>query len=201
MLLQMPILFALFRTFSVAVGTSPEALIEVSKRVYPWSFLQDAMPLPAEFLWLHLGQPDKLVLPILVAATTYVMQKMTMLPATDERQQAQNSMMNMMMPLIFGWITITMPSGLGLYYALSNVIGAMMQYFYIGGGPFNWRALLGLSSEPVLPRALEVRQAQLETVRRIAPASDEPEEPAGAGGARVNRRPRRIANGRRRGRR
>ena len=57
------------------------------------------MPLPADFLWLHLGRPDPIILPILVAATTYILQKMTMMPATDERQRAQNSMMNLMMPL------------------------------------------------------------------------------------------------------
>jgi hypothetical protein len=130
---------------------------------------------------------------------------MTMLPAMDERQRAQNSMMNLMMPLIFGWITISLPSGLGLYYVLSNLIGMVMQYVYVGGGGINWRALIGLSPEPVLPNALVMRQAQNEAVTRIArPADEEPEEkvsqPVGErAGAR--RRRRYGNNGRRRGRR
>jgi len=44
-------------------------------------------------------------------------------------------MMNFLMPLIFGYITITLPSGLGLYYVLSNLIGIAMQYL---GVPYVW---------------------------------------------------------------
>jgi hypothetical protein len=159
---------------------------------------------------MHLGRPDPIILPILVAATTFILQKMTMMPAMDERQRAQNSMMNMLMPLIFGWITISLPSGLGLYYVLSNVIGAIMQYAYVGGGPFNWRALIGLSQDAVLPRALEVRQRQMDSVQALGrdgqSAPDEESEPSRAtakqpaGGEPASRR-RRYANGRRRGRR
>jgi YidC/Oxa1 family membrane protein insertase len=204
MLLQFPILIALYQTFRLAVGEAPEALIAVSDRLYPWDYIRNGMPLNASFLWLHLGRPDPIITPILVAGTTYVLQKMTMLPPADERQRQQNSMMNLMMPLIFGYITIQLPSGLGLYYVLSNLIGMVMQYVYVGGGAFNWRALLGLSQEPVLPRALEVRQSQFETVRRIGQAQDEEPgvaagEPAQRGAA--ARRRRRYSNGRRRGRR
>lgn len=205
MLLQFPILIALYQTFSLAVGEAPEALIKVSDRLYAWEYIRSGMPLNASFLWLHLGRPDPLATPILVAATTYILQKMTMLPATDERQRQQNSMMNLMMPLVFGYITIQLPSGLGLYYVLSNIIGMVMQYVYVGGGAFNWRALMGLSQEPVLPRALEVRQSQAESVSRIGRPKDEEtgvaaSQPAERSTAAARRR-RRYSNGRRRGRR
>jgi YidC/Oxa1 family membrane protein insertase len=210
MIIQFPILFALYRTFTIAVGEAPEALIKLSERIYPWGYLQSGLPVEAEFLWLHLGRPDPIILPILVAGTTFVLQKMTMLPAVDERQRAQNSMMNLLMPLIFGWITISLPSGLGLYYVLSNVIGVIMQYAYVGGGPINWRALIGLSQDAVLPRALEVRQKQIDSFQglgRDGQAPDDAELEAAeagskqlaAGGAASRRR--RYANGRRRGRR
>ncbi len=201
MILQFPILIALYRTFSFAVGEAPEALIKVSNRLYPWDYLRSDMPLPAHFFWLHLGRPDPIILPVLVAATTYVLQKLTVLPTADEKQRAQNSMMNMMMPLIFGWITINLPSGLGLYYVLSNVIGAVMQYVYIGGGPFNWRALVGLSQEPVLPRALDVRMAQMSAMSKIGQPEEESAEAAAPDKETAARRRRRYANGRRRGRR
>jgi YidC/Oxa1 family membrane protein insertase len=201
MLLQFPILYALYRTFTLTVGEAPEALVQLSERIYPWGYLQSGLPLPADFLWLHLGQPDKYILPILVGATTYILQKMTMLPPTDERQRAQAQMMNMMMPLIFGWITMTLPSGLGLYYVLSNVIGVIMQYAYVGGGAFNWRALVGLSQEPVLPNALVARQKRAEEIDRIGRPSEEPAEPASDEDSPAVRRRRRYASGRRRGRR
>jgi YidC/Oxa1 family membrane protein insertase len=176
MLIQMPILIALYQTFSIAIGETPEALISLSKRLYDFEYLRSGMPLPANFLWMHLGRPDPFILPLLVAVSTYVLQKMTMMPATDERTRAQNSMMNMMMPLIFGWITTTLPSGLGLYYALSNIVGMVMQYLYVGGGPFNWRALLGLSQDAVLPRALVVRENQTRRIRDIGRSNDDEDD-------------------------
>jgi YidC/Oxa1 family membrane protein insertase len=182
MLIQMPILFALYRVFVVSLGEAPESLIQLSERLYGWDYLRGGLPLPAEFLWLHLGRPDP-ILPAVVAATTYTMQKMSTLPTTDERQRAQAQMMNFMMPLLFGWITLTLPSGLALYYALSNIIGMVLQYAYVGGGPFNWKALLGLSQEPVLPRALEVREKQKERFSKLGRESDgdEDESEAAAG--------------------
>jgi YidC/Oxa1 family membrane protein insertase len=215
MLIQFPILIALYATFQLALGQSPEAIIALSDRLYPWDYLKNAIPLEEDFLWLNLGRPDPFIIPVTVAISTWVLQKISSLPPMDERQAAQTNMMNMLMPLVFGWITITLPSGLGLYYVLSNVIGVVMQYAYVGGGPFNWRALVGLSRDPVLPRALEAREAQLEAVRRnggseedSARAARRGEAAAGTDGAQPAResaasarRRRRYASGRRRGRR
>jgi YidC/Oxa1 family membrane protein insertase len=211
MLIQFPILIALYRTFSLSVGEAPESLIDLHERLYPWDFLREGLPLNSDFLWLHLGNPDPIILPVLVAATTYVLQKVTMLPAADERARAQASMMNMMMPLLFGWITISLPSGLGLYYVLSNLIGVALQYWYVGGGPVNWRALVGLSQDPVLPRALEVREAQIARVKSMSRESDDEDDDEDTSGASVpakaattasaTTRRRRYSGGRRRGRR
>lgn len=173
MLIQFPILIALYATFRLALGDSPEAVLSLSERLYAWDYLRNAIPLGEKFLWLNLGNPDPFIIPVTVAISTYVYQKLSSLPPMDERQAAQTNMMNMLMPLIFGWITITLPSGLGLYYVLSNIIGMVMQYAYVGGGSFNWRALVGLSREPVLPKALEVRQAQMEAVRKALPPEEE----------------------------
>ena len=191
MLIQMPILIALYRVFIIAVGEAPESLIGLSERIYGWDYLRSSLPLPADFLWLHLGRPDPYFLPVLVAATTFTLQKMSTLPSTDEKQRAQAQMMNFMMPLLFGWITLTLPSGLGLYYALSNIIGMVLQYVYVGGGPFNWRALVGLSQEPVLPRALAVRDRQRERFSKLGSDDDDEAEPeTGAGVPAKRRQPR-----------
>jgi YidC/Oxa1 family membrane protein insertase len=211
MLLQFPILISLYRTFSLAVGEAPESLIDLHDRLYAWDFLRGGLPLESDFLWLHLGRADPIILPVLVAATTYVLQKTTMMPANDEKARAQASMMNMMMPLLFGWITISLPSGLGLYYVLSNVIGVVLQYAYVGGGPINWRGLVGLSQDPVLPRALEVRQMHIDRVSRMSRGDDEEDDDEEATPAKrtpkapvtdpATTRRRRYQGGRRRGRR
>jgi len=200
-LIQMPILFALYRTFSTAIGESPEAVIQLSARLYDIDFIRSSMPLPAHFLWLNLGRPDPFIIPLLVGASTYVLQKMTMMPALTEQQRAQNSMMNLMMPFIFVIITLSLPSGLGLYYVLSNVIGMIMQYLYIGRGPFNWRGLLGMNQDAILPKALEVRQGVIDRVAATRASQDviEGESAPGADSAAARRR-RRYSSGKRRGR-
>jgi len=199
-LIQMPILFALYQTFRTAIGESPEAVIQLSDKLYNIDFIREAMPLPAHFLWLNLGRPDPFIIPVLVGASTYVLQKMTMMPAMTEQQRAQNSMMNLMMPMVFVFITLSLPSGLGLYYVLSNVIGMIMQYVYVGAGPFNWRGLLGLNQDPILPKALEVRQSVIDRVNagREEEAIEEASAPSSNGAA--ARRRRRYSSGRRRGR-
>jgi YidC/Oxa1 family membrane protein insertase len=63
----------------------------------------------------------------------WVQQKMTQAPAVDPRQESTQRMMTLMMPLMFGFITLMVPSGLALYWAVSNIIGIIIQYFFTGG--------------------------------------------------------------------
>ena len=74
-----------------------------------------------------------MILAILVGGTMWVQQKMVTPPPTDPRQQSMTSMTTLMMPLMFGMLTLSFPSGLALYWAISNVIGIIIQYF-VGGG-------------------------------------------------------------------
>jgi membrane protein insertase Oxa1/YidC/SpoIIIJ len=87
------------------------------------------------FLWLNLVKPDPFfVLPILVGAIQWVSQKMIAQPTTDQQQQSMNSMMQIMMPLFMAFITLTLPSGLGLYFLLSGILTMVVQYFIYGWG-------------------------------------------------------------------
>lgn len=76
------------------------------------------------FLWLaDLAQPDPLyVLPVLSALTTFIQSKQT---ATDE--SAQNKMMVVFMPLFIGYISLTFPAGLVLYWCMSNIVQIAQQ--------------------------------------------------------------------------
>jgi YidC/Oxa1 family membrane protein insertase len=206
LLIQMPILMALYRVFYLAVGKAPESLVKLSEKIYPWDFLRSGLPLPADFLWMHLGSPDPIVMPMAVAVSMYTMQKLTQVPTTDEKQRAQQNMMNLMLPLMFGFFTIQWPSALGLYWALSNVISMVTHYFYVGGGPINWRALVGMSQEAVLPRAVEARQEQRDRFKDLGRSDDEdeedepedePEDKSDKSATRARRRRRRYGRGRR----
>ena len=54
-----------------AMAGSPEALLNLSQRLYPWlGDLQSLIPVHDRFLWLNLGQPDTYyIMPVLVAAS------------------------------------------------------------------------------------------------------------------------------------
>jgi len=82
------------------------------------------------FLWVaDLSQPDHLyILPILSAATTYIQQKQT---STDMNQQAK--MMMTFMPLFIGYISITFPGGLVLYWVMSNAFQIVQQWWMYRG--------------------------------------------------------------------
>jgi len=43
-------------------------------------------------------------------------------------------MMQLMMPLMFGFITFSLPSGLGLYFVVTSIFSIANQYFIYGWG-------------------------------------------------------------------
>ena len=88
---------------------------------------------PTSFLWIaNLQQGTSLtdpsdpyfIIPLLCALTTYVQQKQT----TTEMTQ-QNKMMLIFMPVFIGYITITFPAGLGIYWVVSNLVQIAQQWF------------------------------------------------------------------------
>jgi YidC/Oxa1 family membrane protein insertase len=139
MLIQFPVWIALYQSIMRALATAPENLLDLSRHLYSWQIVNQAIPLNSYFLGLNLGQQSSsagiggLILAILVGATMWVQQKMTTAPSGDPKQQSQSGMMLLMMPLMFGIFALMFPSGLALYWLASNVIGVITQYF-IGGG-------------------------------------------------------------------
>jgi YidC/Oxa1 family membrane protein insertase len=192
---------ALYRALVYMVGGSPESLVGLSQRLYDIPFLQEAVPLNQQFLWMDLGQPDQTyILPVLVFVTTYVQQKMST-PANPTPQQAQQQqMMTWMMPLIITMFMLQLPSGVGLYWVVSNIIGLFTGY-YVYGRSLNWRTLLPFpTQQSPAPPAAKGEDGTKPKKQVDAPAIEEAtngEEPAaGAPEERV-----RVRDGKRRGRR
>src|SRR4030066_104375 len=160
MLIQLPIWIALYQSIMQALAATPENLLSLSQHLYSWSAVGQAVPLNDHFLWLRLSRPDpNLILAILVGGTMWVQQKMVTPPAADPRQRSMTSMTTMMMPLMFGFFTLSFPSGLALYWVVSNVIGIVIQYFVSGGWGY-----LRTPSAPKPP-----------TVQKVIPAQQAPE--------------------------
>ncbi len=135
MLVQFPVWIALYQSIMRALATTPESLLDLSQHLYSWQVVTEAIPLSSHFLWLDLAYPDStLVLAIIVGGSMWVQQKMVTAPTLDPRQQSMNRMMQMMMPLMFALFTLMFPSGLALFWAVSNIIGIGIQYLVTGWG-------------------------------------------------------------------
>ncbi len=107
MLLQMPIWFGLYRMLTVTIEL----------RHAPWlGWIRDLS-----------ARDPYYILPVLMALTMYIMQKMTPTTATDPTQQR----MLTLMPVMFGGMFVIFPvsSGLVLYILTSNLVGMAQQWY------------------------------------------------------------------------
>jgi YidC/Oxa1 family membrane protein insertase len=138
--IQMPILFGLFRVLIQGLFSRPDNLVGLSEKLYTWIPLfpiYAAAPLQSNFLWLDLAEPDptNFIMPVLVFVSTWLQQKMTMTPSADPKQSSNQTMMLWMMPLMIAFFSFTLPSGLALYWISSNLMGIGIQYFVTGWQP------------------------------------------------------------------
>ena len=105
MLLQLPFLWAFYKVLGVAI----------EMRGSHWLWVSD------------LSQPESLaihILPLLLVATQFLMQKMTPQPGVDPAQ----AKMMMFMPLMFGYMFYFASAGLVLYWLTGNVVGIIQQW-------------------------------------------------------------------------
>lgn len=134
-LLQFPIWIGLYQSLQYVMADRPDNLFELGRQLYPWLNLTATIPLNNQFLWLNLSRPDPIyLLPILVAGSTWLQQKMMTMPSSDPQQAQMNQMMGYMMPVMMGFFTINFPSGLALYWLTSNLYSIVTQYFVTGWG-------------------------------------------------------------------
>src|SRR5512140_1373311 len=147
--IQIPLIFGLYQSIIRALAPSPMQLLTLTRTVYPIFHVGDLVPLNSKFLWMNLGQPEKIYLfglaipflAVIVALTTYVQSKVTMPATTNPNDQSamMGKMMALYMPLLLGYFALTFASGLSVYFITGNLIG-IAQYAMLG--KVNWRALI-----------------------------------------------------------
>jgi len=174
MAIQMVVFIALYRALVHLVGGSPESLLGLSGRLYPWPFLAQEVPLDQHFLWLNLGKADStFILPLLVGISTYVQQRISQTPSMSQQQQQQQQMMTWMMPLMMVWITLSLPSGVGVYWVASNVFSLFASYYVYGRRALSWRQVLLPTSVPA-PAAKRPAPGERDTKEKEEEDSGEP---------------------------
>jgi YidC/Oxa1 family membrane protein insertase len=115
-LLQMPVLIGLFYALRTSIGL----------RHAPFIGWIDDLSQPATlFVIPGLDFPVR-ILPLIMGASMYVQQKMTPQTGMDP---VQARMMLIMMPGMMLLISYTFPSGLVLYWTVSNLLGIAHQYW------------------------------------------------------------------------
>jgi YidC/Oxa1 family membrane protein insertase len=143
MVVQLPIWIGLYQAILQTLPTTPDAVVGLSSKLYSFiSAAHETIPINSSFLGMDLALPDPTIvlMPILVFATTWVQQKMTTPATPDPRQSSSNRMMLWMMPLMLAFFATQFPSGLALYWIISNIIGIATQYFITGWSPLFARA-------------------------------------------------------------
>jgi hypothetical protein len=113
------------------LATSPLQLLDLVESTYKFlPNLVSLIPVDHSFLWLDLGYPDPTyVLPVLVAVSTYFSQKaFSPGTTTDANAAAMTRQMQIMMPAMLGWMALSFPSALSLYWVISNLL-AVAQYY------------------------------------------------------------------------
>lgn len=147
-LLQFPLFIALYQVVRITLASTPDAVLALEQRLYPLQFIHRQVPLNRHFLFLDLGQNGGIGLAVLVFAGMWLQQRIsasrTRQTQTQQgaQQQQMNQMMQWMMPLMFSWFVLYVPSGLGIYWAASTVIGLVLQWYFVGPGDFTWGELV-----------------------------------------------------------
>lgn len=161
MLVQMPIWIGLYQSIYQALGSSPEQFMGLSQRLYHnipfmYNVATSSLPLNSQFMWLHLGRPDPLyILPVLVVGVFWLQQKLTTQPAVDPSQAQMNRTMQTMMPIMFGFITLQVSSGLAVYWVASGALQILQQGFTTGWADIKNVLPTGI---PGLPRKEETKK-------------------------------------------
>jgi len=149
LVIQFPIMIGLYQAISLAMASAPIQLLNLSRMLYDFIPGSQLIPLNAKFLWMNLGLPEIStplfslagfalpIMTIIVVLTTYVQSKVMAPPPSNPGDQAaqMSKTMNLTMPLLMGFISYSLSSGLALYFIVSNLLG-IAQYAIMGKA--NW---------------------------------------------------------------
>ena len=142
MLMQFPIWIALYMSVVQALAYTPENLLGLARQLYPPLILQNTVPLKDHFLWLNLTQGNiGMALIELISMWILVRMTSTTPEGAPQQQQSMNRVLLWAFPLLFGFMAYVFPSGLTLYWVVSNILGIMLQYPLTGWGSLRMPSL------------------------------------------------------------
>jgi YidC/Oxa1 family membrane protein insertase len=132
MLVQMTVWFALYQSLMQLSkeGLLNQGFLWIPSLAGPVSYGNGGLgwlwPLPPAIGWWP--AIAYLILPVLLVVSQLYMQNMMTPPSTDPQQASMQSAMKIM-PIMFGYFALVVPSGLSLYWFTSNMLAMAQQYF------------------------------------------------------------------------
>lgn len=162
LLIQLPILFGLYQALYRLASTGEivgQRFLWIPDLAFPTREVGMKWVWPPAPEFIGWAAALYLILPILTVVTQIAMQKMTTPPAaSQDPQQAAMQQTMLIMPFMFGFITLQVPSGLTLYWVASNIFSMIQQYFITGwgsllpqgAGPAKVRKEAGISGEGLI---------------------------------------------------
>jgi len=183
-LIQFPIIIGLYQSIIKAMAATPFELLNLERIFYGFLDPAKLLPLQNRFLWMDLGQPERLpifgvqipILAIIVVLTTFLQSKLMQPPTTNANDQgaAFSKAMNLYMPVLMGWMAYSLASGLALYFLISN-IATIVQYAIMG--KVNWSNILPFvkKKDDVSP-GFKQNQPKIVDVEPVSDEEDDEEE-------------------------
>jgi YidC/Oxa1 family membrane protein insertase len=165
-LIQLPIIFGLYQAIMKAMASTPFEIKALKDLLYPFINPANVLPINNRFLWMDLGQPERLnvfgipipVLAIIVVISQYLLSKVMEAPSAGQDDQAASmtKSMGMMMPLMMGWMAFQFSAGLALYFVVTNIITTVQ---YSVQGRTDWSKILPFikKSQPTTPGVVDVK--------------------------------------------
>ncbi len=125
MLVQIPVFIALFYVLRSAIELRYAGFLWIDDLSEPESLIEFGFTIPL------LGWDSLNILPIFMAVTMFIQQKLTPMPSQgDPRQQQIHKTMMRMMPVMMLFILYNFASGLALYWGTQNVLMIVQQGIY-----------------------------------------------------------------------
>ena len=119
MIVQIPVFIGLFYLLRTAIDLRFANFLWIQDLSEPERLFADVLPMPLN------------ILPLFMAFTMFLQQKLTPMPSTgDEKQQQMHGMMMKVMPVMMLVLLYNFASGLALYWSTQNVLMIVQQGLY-----------------------------------------------------------------------
>ena len=201
-LLQMPIWFALFSVLRSFAGADPTRFVPEGSNLYLaiQEKVADTTSTILDFLWMDLTITPRdafaisfltalphLITIAIVMITAYWQQKQTMARAQNKpgQQAPPGQAIMKIFPLFFGFISFTLPAGLVVYFAASQIFRIGQQAVIIGMDDRKEEEALASPTATATPKPEKPTAPETAAPEAAAPSSETPKGQAPRG----NRRP------------